>query len=139
MPSEISQRYISDILDSCNFDSQIDSDCDLLVILHADSDFRYNVQIYYSVDDNKRLRVWGVAPEFDSRCYNKQRVLDAINACNRDQKMVKAYLHQNGTRVICERYELIDEYVSEDYIKNNCIKLNTGLIWKAFVRIGKEL
>ena len=139
MPSEISQRYISDILDSCNFDSQIDSDCDLLVILHADSDFRYNVQIYYSVDDNKWLRVWGVAPDFDSRCYNKQRVLDAINACNRDQKMVKAYLHQNGTRVFCERYELIDEYVSEDYIKNNCIKLNTVLIWKAFVRIGKEL
>lgn len=139
MPSEISQRYISDILDSCDFDSRIDEDCDLLVILHADSDFGYNVQIYYTVEDNKWLRVWGVAPHFDSRCYNKQRVMDALNACNRDQKMIKAYLHSNGTRVICERYELIDEYVSEDYIKNNCIKMNTGLIWKAFVRIGKEL
>lgn len=92
MPSEISQRYISDIIDSCNFDSQIDTDCDLFVILHADSDFRYNVQIYYTVEDNKWLRVWGCAPEFDSRCYNKQRVMDAINACNRDQKMIKAYI-----------------------------------------------
>lgn len=64
MPSEISQRYISVILDSCNFDSQIDDDCDLVVILHADSDFRYNVQIYYSVDDNKWLRVWGGGTKF---------------------------------------------------------------------------
>lgn len=139
MPSEISQRYISDILDSCNFDSRIDEDCDLMVILHADNDFGYNVQIYYTVEDNKWLRVWGVAPHFDSRCYNKQRVLEAINVCNLNHKIVKAYLQPNGTRIICERYELIDEYVSEDYIKNNCIKMNTALIWKAFVMIGKEL
>lgn len=137
MPSEISQRYISDALDSFNIDSQIDRDFDLVVILPADSDFGYNVQIYYTVEDNKWLRVFGVAPEFDSCCHNKQRVLDVINAYNRDQKLIKAYL--NDDRVVCERYELIDEYVSDDYIKNNCVRLNLTLIWKAFVRIGKEL
>lgn len=139
MPNEISQRYISDVLDNCGLNSQIDDDCDLVVIMHADSNFGYNVQIYYTVEDNKWLRVMGVAPDFDSRCYNKQRVLDAINAYNRNQRMVKAYLHSNGRRVVCERYELIDEYVSEDYIKNNCIKKNTARIWQAFVMIGRDL
>ena len=141
MPSEISQRYISDMLDSCNFDSHIDKDCDLLVILDADSDFAYQVQVYYTVEDNKWLRVWGIAPKFDSHCNNKQKVLEAVNTCNRDQKVVKAYLYSNSNvnRIICERYELIDEYVADDFIKNNCIKMNTGLIWRAFVAIGKSL
>ena len=78
MPSEISQRYISDMLDSCDFDSRIDEDCDLMIVLHADNNFGYNVQIYFTVIDNKWLRVFGVAPEFDSRCYNKQRVFSLL-------------------------------------------------------------
>ncbi len=138
MPSEISQKYISDLLDELNFESGIDYDCDLFIILDADSDFEYNVQIYYTVEDNHWLRVWAIAPDFDSQCANKQKVLDAINKCNAAQKFVKAYL-MNDNRIIIERYELIDEYVSDDYIKINCLKAVSSALWQAFVRIGNEL
>lgn len=137
MPSSISQRLISDSLDEIGIDSNIDSDCDLYVILHADDDFRYNVQIYYVVQDNKWLRIYAVSPNFESRCYNKQKTLEAINKCNSELKMAKVYLHSNGTRIIVERYELIDEYISEDYLKKNILKFNTACIWKTFVRLGQ--
>lgn len=139
MPSSISQRLISDSLDEMGFDSNIDRDCDLFIILRGDTDFRFNVQVYYEVENDKWLRVFAVSPEFDSRCYNRQRNLEAINKCNSEQKMTKAYLHSNGTRIVVERYELIDEYVSNDYLKKNCLKFNTTCIWKAFVRLGQLL
>ena len=139
MPSSISQRLISDSLDEIGFDSNIDKDCDLYIILHGDGDFPYNVQIYYEVENNKWLRVFAVSPDLDSRCYNRQRNLEAINKCNSEQKMTKAYLHNNGTRIIVERYELIDEYVSDDYLKKNCLQFNTQCMWRAFVRLGQLL
>lgn len=139
MPSSISQRLISDSLDEIGFDSNIDKDCDLYIILHGDGDFPYNVQIYYEVENDKWLRVFAVSPDLDSRCYNRQRNLEAINKCNSEQKMTKAYLHNNGTRIVVERYELIDEYVSDDYLKKNCLKFNTQCMWRAFVRLGQLL
>lgn len=137
MPSEISQRLISDALDEIGLESSIDSDCDLYVILHADNDFEHDVQIYYQVEDGKWLRVFAVAPGFDSRCYNRHKNLEAINKCNSEQRMTKAYLHDNGTRIIVERFEKIDEYISDSYLTRNCLKFNTTCMWHAFCRLGQ--
>ena len=134
MPSEISQRLISDALDEIGFESYIDNDCDLFIVLHADNDFKYNVQIYFQVENNW-LRVFAVSPEFDSKCYNRQRNLEAVNQCNCDLKTTKTYCNKN--RIVVERYELIDEYVSDNFLSQNCLKLTVSAIWKTFCRLGQ--
>lgn len=44
---------------------------------------------------------------------------------------MKAYIDNDGD-VVIERWEIIDEEVSEDFVLNNMIKLCPPLIWSFF-------
>lgn len=127
----ITRDYIRKICDDLGLTSSIDSDGDIRVILRADEDFAHDVYVYFCVEDKGWFRVMGMAMDFDATQENLAKYMLAVNNYNRRQKLFKAYLTKEG-RVIIERWELMDEDVSEEFIKENCVKISLPGIWDAF-------
>jgi hypothetical protein len=90
------------------------------------------------VDENGNwLRVMGMAVDFDASQDNLAKYMLAINNYTRRQKLFKAYMTKEG-RVIIERWELMDEDVSEEFIKENCVKISLPGIWDAFKNFWEQ-
>ena len=134
----ITRDYIRKICDDLGLTSSIASDGDIRVVLSADEDFGHDVLVFFSVDETGNwLRVMGMAVAFDASQDNLAKYMLAINNYNRRQKLFKAYMTKEG-RVIIERWELMDEDVSEEFIKENCVKISLPGIWDAFKNFWEQ-
>ena len=134
----ITRDCIRKICDDLGLTSSIDSDGDIRVVLSADEDFGHDVLVFFSVDEKGNwLRVMGMAVDFDASQDNLAKYMLAINNYNRRQKLFKAYMTKEG-RVIIERWELMDEDVSEEFIKENCVKISLPGIWDAFKNFWEQ-
>ena len=118
MVKSISRDLIRKYLDDLNYSTRVDDDGDIFTVLRADKDFNHDVIIFFNVDSS-----------------NMGRVMLSINEYNKNSTVLKAFLENN--RIRFEQYFLLDEEVSEEYIKANCIKLTAGLIWKSFCDFNK--
>lgn len=134
MVKSISRDLIRKYLDDLNYSTRVDDDGDIFTILRADKDFNHDVIIFFTVDKNW-LGIYGYAIDYDVDSSNMGRVMLSINEYNKNSKVLKAYLENNHIRF--EQFFLLDEEVSEEYIKANCIKLTAGLIWKSFCDFNK--
>ncbi len=129
MAKNLTQEQLRDYLDANGVSTRKDSDGDLFTVLPADSDFEHNVVVYYTISGNS-VRVWGFATEFSVTEENMARVLFTINELNKTKTIPKGYLADD--RIIAEQYYLLDEEVSDEYIKENVLKFTTAAIWKFF-------
>lgn len=129
MVNSISTSYIRGLCDEMGYTSKIDTDGDIQLRLNADSDFGHDVLIFLEVKNNW-LRVFALA-DFTIEQHQVAKTLIKLNEYNKGQKLMNAYLAENG-RVLVERAELIDENVSEEFIKENCIKLCLRACWQFF-------
>lgn len=128
MINSINISMVRQLCDKAGIANSIDDDGDIRILLSADSDFGHNVAVYINVSkDNKWLRTFAIAG-FEVPQERLAEVMIRMNDYNRKGDLLKAYLTEKG-RVIVERYELIDEYVSEEFILENCIKLFPGKAW----------
>lgn len=130
MVNQISRDLIRQYLDELNISTRIDSDGDLFTTLSADDDFDHDVQVYFRVSDNW-LRVFGIAPEYAVSREDKGTVLFSLNKMNLERAQITGVL--NNEQIVFKWACLLDEAVSEAYIKENCLKLPLSLIWHCFV------
>lgn len=130
MVNSISTSFIRGLLDELGLGTKIDSDGDIVIVFDADSDFKHDVLCFFSVNDNKWLRIYATTLIEISQSRVGETLIK-LNEYNESNKLMKAYLAKNG-RIWVERIELIDEDVSEEFIKENCIKLLLPLIWNFF-------
>lgn len=130
MVNSISTSFIRTLCDEIGYTTSIDSDGDIKICLSADSDFGHNVYVFIRVSDDKILRVFALT-DISIPQSSAGKVLVKFNEYNHRNLFMKAYLQNDGCPVV-ERCELIDENVSEAFIKENCIKMLASLCWKFF-------
>lgn len=130
MVNSISTSFIRGLCDELGFKTTIDSDGDISLILGADADFGHDVLVFIRVANNKLLRVFSMS-DFKIEQRDVAKTLVKLNEYNRTKTYMTGYLQDDG-RVIVERIECIDENVSEEYIKLNCIKECVGVSWNFF-------
>lgn len=132
MVSEISRDLIRNYLDQMNTATRVDDDGDLFMILSADADFGHDVIVYFFVKDNS-LGVYAFATDYK---IPEDKLLDALiatNEYNAQKKFPKIYIKDNVFHA--EQWFMLDEPVSESYIKENCLKMIISLIWRFFVEL----
>lgn len=137
MVKGITRDLIRKYLDDLGVSTRVDDDGDLFTILRADNDFDHDVIIYYSVNNNW-LRVFGYAMDYEVPDSNKGRVLLALNEHNQTHATPTGVLETKNNAIKFKHSLLLDEEVSETYIKENGIKMGNSGIWHAFVDFNKR-
>ncbi len=128
---QIDKNIIRSFFDELQIPTRIDEDGVLVVVLNADQNFGYDVVILIMVNNN-RLSYAAGATGYKPR----QDLLQLANRHNCIKNMPTAVIRDGSIRMECSF--LLDEEVSEEYIKENCIKMVIGSIWHAFVDFESE-
>lgn len=127
----INKSIVREMCDEAGFRTTITESGAICMILAADEDYGHDVWVVFEVDEkNNRLRV--VA--YGGINVKQTKLADAIsrvNKYNKETSLMKAYIDNDGD-VVIERWEIIDEEVSEDFVLNNVIKLCPPLMWSFF-------
>ena len=123
------------LLDELKLTHRIDDDGDFAVQLSADSDCQYEVYVFYRVLENK-IQVIGLSklniPEV--------RLHEALMFCNdwNTAKMLQCNVNLE-TKKLQTTYSLFtDVALSDEYIKENVIKLGSAMTWQFFVAAAKQ-
>lgn len=128
---EIDKYIIRDILDEMHIATSIDNDGDLLIIQQADQDFVYDVFISILVNNNRLTflaEAEGYEPDGD--------LLMLANRHNIRRHLPTAIVRNGQIRM--EYSYLLDEEVSRDYIRENCIGMTLSAIWHGFLNLERD-
>lgn len=127
----IDKYAIRDILDEMHVATSFDDDGDLMVVQQADEDFVYDVVIYIIVNDN-RLTFLAMAQDYEPAG-------DPLFLANRHncRKNMPTAVVRNG-HVRMEYSFLLDEEVSREYIRENCLGMALGSIWHGFMDLERD-
>ncbi|MBQ7690699.1 MAG: hypothetical protein IJT30_05870 [Muribaculaceae bacterium] len=134
MLKEISRDLIRGYLDDVGVSTRIDDDGDIFTLLRADENFNHDVAVFFNVNGNW-LWIFGQAHNLTVEESDKTRVLKILNEHNRKAKIVNGYMMKETIRF--EHCYLLDEEVSEAYIKENCLRMTVSAIWHSFCDFGK--
>lgn len=128
---EIDKYIIRDILDEMHIASSYDNDGDLNIVQSADEDFVYDVVIYIIVNDNRL--------SFLADAQGYEPVGDLLELANRHncRKNLPTAVVRDG-RIRMEYSYLLDEEVSREYIRENCIGMTLGAIWHGFMELERK-
>lgn len=130
MINSIDLQKVRQFCDKAGYTSEITESGLLLVFLSADEDFGNSVGVFFEVTDNKWLEVFGLGV-INVNQSNLAEALKRINMYNQNNMAMKAFIDSEGS-VVVNRYELIDEYVSEEFVLENIVKFCTSCIWNFF-------
>lgn len=130
MINSIDINMVRSLCDKANFATTVDSDGDLYLVFNADSDYGHNVVVYFGVTDNKWLRLFAMS-DLEITQDRLAETMIRLNQFNSKNYLLKAYLTEKG-RIFVERNELIDEYVSEEFLLENCVKFFPSAAWNFF-------
>lgn len=130
MVNSISTSFIRGLCDEIGYTTSVDSDGDILIRLSADNYFGHDVLVFIRVSDNKLLRIFSLT-DLTIGQHDVGKTLVKLNEYNHMKSYMTAYL-QNDGRVVVERLEVIDVNVSEEFIKENCIKACVSISWNFF-------
>ena len=127
----IDKYIIRDILDEMHVATSFDDDGDLMVVQQADEDFVYDVVIYIIVNDN-RLTFMAMAQDYEP----DGDLLFLANRHNCRKNMPTAVVRNGHVRM--EYSFLLDEEVSREYIRENCLGMALGSIWHGFMNLERD-
>lgn len=127
----IDKYIIRDILDEMHVATSYDEDGDLMIVQQADENFVYDVVIYLIIKDD-RLSFLAHAPGYDPN----GNLLELANRHNYRKNMPTAVVHEG--RIRAEYSFLLDEEVSREYIRENCLSLTLSAIWHTFVDMERD-
>lgn len=120
MVNSISTSFIKGLCDEMGINTYLDSFGNIVMPIQEIPGFKHTAFIFITVKDNNYLQV-RVTADYRIAQEDVAKTMIKMNEYNRRKKFMKAYLDDEG--LLCaERDELIDEYVSEEYIKVNCLK-----------------
>ncbi|MDE6452909.1 MAG: YbjN domain-containing protein [Muribaculaceae bacterium] len=129
--NSIDKNIIRGILDEMHISSTIDDDGDIMVIQSADEDFVYDVFIYILVNNN-RLSFLAAAQGYEPQA----DLLFLANRHNCRRNLPTAVVRDGAIRM--EYSYMLDEEVSRDYIRENCIGMTLSAIWHGFMELERE-
>ena len=133
--NKLSRSQLRDMLDGMGIQTSVDSDGDLYTVLGADTDFSHNVIVYFVIDGDW-LGVTGFADGFDIEDRNLAAAIFYANEFNRRAKLPKVFISNNRYRL--EHWTLIDEEVSEAFVRENCIRMIVPMIWRFFAETERQ-
>lgn len=136
MIRRISRDLIRMYLDEMGVTTRIDEEGDLVTVLKADDDFSHDVVIFYMVRGGW-LHVEGQAVDYNVDEKERIRVLEALNEHNGSHTMSFGFLYKGLIKF--KHSLLIDEEVSEAYLKKNGLRLGIYTIWRSFVELDQQL
>ena len=128
---EIDKHIIRDILDEMHIASSYDEDGDLMIVQQADEDFVYDVVIYILGQDN-RPSFLGAAQGYEPQA----DLLELANRHNCRRNLPTAVVRDGHIRM--EYSYLLDEEVSREYIRENCIGMTLSSIWHGFMNLERD-
>jgi len=136
MVTKISKNAFRNLLDECDLSSKLTQSGNFIVSLEADNDFGHNVDIMFFINEETgRLDSLGVA-DSDFNISNDE-LAHAYVICNEWNRnyITQAYVADNSFWV---SYSIIiDEPVSESFIKENFIRISTSVFWQFFCSLVK--
>ncbi len=127
---KVDRNLIRKYFDELQIATRLDDDGDLQLIQEADNDFGYDVYIFVTILDG-RLAYAAAAPDFKP----EGDFLEMVNNHNLNNCIPTAVVSQGELRM--SYTFVLDEDVSEAYIKNNCIIFPLSAIWNSFVKFGQ--
>lgn len=127
----IDKHIIRDILDEMHIASSFDEDGDLMIVQQADEDFVYDVAIYILVNDN-HLSFLAAAQGYEPQ----GNLLELANRHNCRKNLPTAVVRDGNVRM--EYSYLLDEEVSREYIRENCLGMTLSSIWHGFMHLERE-
>lgn len=133
--NKLTPERLRAMLDEMGIQTTADSDGDLYTVLGAGTDFSHNVIIYFVIDGDW-LGVTGFADGFDIEERNLAAAICYANEFNRRAKLPKVFISNSRYRL--EHWTLIDEEVSEAFVKENCIRMIVPLIWRFFSETERQ-
>lgn len=113
-----------------------DQDGSLLTVLTADELFCHNILIRYILRGDCLLIV-GQASDYKVPKHAQKDVLMALNIHNINHPETVGDLHDDT--VMFKHSVMIDEDVSEDYVREHVVKMGTDDIRRSFVELEKEI
>lgn len=125
----ITRNRIRDYLDRMALASRVDEDGDIIVTIHADESFAYDVVICIIVEDQRRLSFVGFAPDYNP----SGDILFLVNRTNSRRRQPTAVMREGRVRM--EYSFILEEEVSEEYIYEICLRQTLSSIWTAFVEL----
>lgn len=128
----IDKYSYAELLNKLGIPVQEDEDGDFIVLQQGDADFPHDVVVYITVNNNK-LSYHAGAPGWSPDC----SLLSEANRFNCDHIAPTAVVR--GSSLCMEVHFLLDEEVSEEYVKSNCILFPLSSIWHAFMDIHRQV
>lgn len=126
MINSINLQKIRQLCDKVGYTSRQTEYGDVLVVFDGDERFGNNIGVFFGIDGNNWLQVRGLGG-IEIKQDRLAEAIKRINIFNFVNRLMTAYISESGT-VIVERYELIDEDVSEEFVLENVIKLSQQLV-----------
>lgn len=130
MVKGITQELIRSYLDDLQISSSKDNEGDLYMVLSADDDFGHDVVIYFFVEDNQ-LGIYAFPGKYKIEEDKLFDAMVAVNNANMRKRYISGFIKDNSIQV--HHWFYLDEAVSEEYIKENCLKMMISTVWNYFV------
>ncbi len=127
----IDKNIIRGYLDELRISTRLDDDGDMVVVQSADEDFGHDVVIFVMVNNN-RLSYAAGAPGYEPR----QDPYHLANRHNCRKNLPTAVVRDGNVRM--EYSYLLDEEVSREYIRENCLGMTLSSIWHGFMHLERE-
>lgn len=128
----ISTQQIRSYTDALGIPSRVDSDGSIMISLDPDEDFGYPIVICILVEEGRRLLFIAASPGYKP----KGDQLFLANRHNGRRYFPTAVVRDGSLRF--EYSFLIEEEVSEDYIRENCVHNVLSAIWTSFCEFESD-
>ncbi|ACF14792.1 hypothetical protein Ctha_2342 [Chloroherpeton thalassium ATCC 35110] len=135
-----SKEKLRELVDKAKFVNRVTDSGSIIMFLDADQDFGYDVGIIISLagKSNSILRITGFCNDFPVNDENKPNLVFLCNKWNCDKSFPKVYVNLEENAIRTESSYLLDEFVSEEFILENCIKLSVSATWDFFKSLVKK-
>ena len=130
----INLRQVRDFLDEIHLTSRYDDNGNLEVVFGASEEFVYDIVIIISTD-NDRLSYFSFAPGYTPRTADPFRL---ANSHNRRCYMPVCVVRGEDEHIDFEYSYLLDEEVSEEFVRENCVVMPIRCILRSFADLEKE-
>lgn len=130
MINSIDINMVRRMCDKAGFRTKMTDEGLVILTLTADSDFGYDVYCFFTVEDDKFLRF----SAYSTMKIGENKIVEAIlriNKINEENRLLSVYIDEDRD-VFLSRQELIDEYVSEEWVYENFINILPRLAWDLF-------
>ncbi|MDO4557292.1 MAG: YbjN domain-containing protein, partial [Lachnospiraceae bacterium] len=127
----LTKVHFRQLLDELGIQHKVDSDGDYLVHLEKDNDCCYDVFLWFMIGENTvTIMGWSVN-EIPS--YKHEEALMFCNKFNEEHRIPNACIASNGAnkgKLFCKYSLFTDIPLSDEYLKENFIRLGISTCWQ---------